>query len=203
MLLVASGDEIAISALYLPAVKFATFTETITLLVPPVESPLVGLRSNQAASSFTDQFNTSPPEFHIPKVWTGGLSPPGVALKMMEEGLYDMLGCVLLFDMLGCVPLVHDIPATNKLITNAMITMQNSSSFMFHSSPIHSIRMLYSAHILNQEHIRTATDEPIAVPTWAQAYFYLWPIYKIAAFCQDIAIRRPAITITSNMLCHY
>jgi hypothetical protein len=98
------------------------FTDTVTsLLVLPVELPLVGLAVSQVSLPLTDQFNVPPPEFHIAMAWLGGLDAPWVAVKLSADGSDDMVGLAL----------VQDMPAKTKLTSSDMTTIQGKNLFIF------------------------------------------------------------------------
>lgn len=69
-----------------------TSTDTVTSSVPPLEQLLlVGLRFSQSALSVADQFSVPSPEFCIPNVWPGGLTPSS-AVKLKLDRLAAIVG---------------------------------------------------------------------------------------------------------------
>ena len=81
--LVAPVAVIVIVPLYVPAVRLAVFTLTVTVLGA---EPEAGLRVNHAALSLTDQLMVPPPVFVMLSVWLAGFKAPCVPVKVKLVG---------------------------------------------------------------------------------------------------------------------
>ena len=75
-LLVAPLAAMIMLALYVPAIPPVMLTDTVTLLISPVDVPLVGLKVSHLALVITVQLSVPEPELSIIKVLLCGLAPP-------------------------------------------------------------------------------------------------------------------------------
>ena len=89
--LVAPVAVTVIAPLYVPGVRPAMLTETVTA---EGAVPEVGLTLSHVALSVALQFNVPPPVLVMPRDWFAGFAPPAVAVKLKLDGLTPIVGLV-------------------------------------------------------------------------------------------------------------